>query len=69
LQTKDETGKAHFFNFLSQALPEQIPYGKPGTQFLTRDEVLADVVDGMRHAMMTVRISYVLLLICCMAVS
>ncbi|KAK4151076.1 hypothetical protein C8A00DRAFT_36310 [Chaetomidium leptoderma] len=45
------------FRFLQAVLPEEVPLDKPGVEMQTRDDFIQDVVEGIKAATMSVRMT------------
>ncbi|KAL1883107.1 hypothetical protein VTK73DRAFT_9474 [Phialemonium thermophilum] len=55
------SGDDRLFNFLSAVLPDSVPYDKHSVRMQSREELIKDVLNGVRAATMTIRVTpYVL---------
>ncbi|KAK4201308.1 putative L-lysine 2,3-aminomutase [Triangularia verruculosa] len=50
-------GTAKLFKFLQAVVPEEVPLGELGTQMQSRDEFIADVMEGVAAATMAIRMT------------
>lgn len=50
-------GTAKLFKFLQAVVPEEVPLNELGTQMQSRDEFIADVMEGVAAATMAIRMT------------
>lgn len=51
-------GERKLANFLAAVLPDKVPFEEGSDQMQTREDLVADVTDGIKTATMSIRITY-----------